>query len=147
MAVTRRNFLKTGSLVALTAGVPLTALGKSASTPVSASQPLSAGLLAQAGSHLNMAAFARLVNTKFELSHPSTRETTVVLKKIKDWRGADQSKGECFSLVLEGQSGSMLPQNTYHVTHASLGTFSMLVVPAGPLSGGPYYEALFNRLR
>ena len=53
---------------------------------------------------------------------------------------------ECFALVFLGPRNAPLGQETYAVTHESLGRFEMLVVPIASHREGVYYEAIFNRL-
>jgi hypothetical protein len=148
MAVNRRQFIKTGTLVAVAAGLPLRA---AAETPNHsnlsanvAAPPLSP--LHGASAHFDMATFARQLNTTFRLSHSTGKTAVVKLVEVKDWRNDETRKTgrECFSLVFSGSAS--LKQNTYVVDHRSLGSFSLLVVPSGENSQGRYYEALFNRL-
>jgi hypothetical protein len=51
---------------------------------------------------------------------------------------------ECFAVLFDGP-GPALPQWTYSVEHATMGTFPLFV---GPVEGGRVgvrYEAVFNR--
>jgi hypothetical protein len=48
-----------------------------------------------------------------------------------------------FSLVFRGPRASVLPQRTYRLAHAALGTFPLFLVPIGPDSAGMCYEAAF----
>lgn len=136
MATSRRNFLKTGTAVALTAGV---GLNVKANSLVS-----SAGLLAVSDSiTLDMASFVRTLQTDFLLSN-SSRSATVRLTEVRNRRvgGLNKKAKECFSLIFSGPKDDALAQDTYSAKHAELGEFSMLVVPVG----GNNYEAVFNRL-
>jgi hypothetical protein len=54
--------------------------------------------------------------------------------------------GECFTLQFRGGSHA-LPQDTYMITHPSLGTFALLLVPSGSdQNGAQGYIATLNRL-
>jgi hypothetical protein len=148
MAVNRRQFITTGTLVAVSAGLPLKALAEtlnhSNSSANTAAAPLSP--LDSASSRFDMATFAQQLNTNFSLSHPTQKTAVVKLIEVKDWRNNETKKTgrECFSLVFSGPAS--LVQNTYSVDHSLLGSFSLLVVPSGENKQWHYYEALFNRL-
>ncbi|HBB87032.1 MAG TPA: hypothetical protein DC047_05405 [Blastocatellia bacterium] len=144
MAVNRRQFIKTGTLVAVAAGIPLKVAAETFNQPNSSASVLAAPVspLHGASSHFDMATFAQQLNTNFRLSH-SGKTAVVKLVEVKDWRDdpAKKTGRECFSLVFSGPSS--LIQNTYSVDHGTLGSFSLLVVPSAE---GKRYEALFNRL-
>ncbi len=54
--------------------------------------------------------------------------------------------GECFTLLFRGGIRA-LPQDTYMITHPSLGTFALLLVPSGSdQNGAQSYLATLNRL-
>jgi hypothetical protein len=148
MAINRRHFIRTGALVAVSAGIPLKAVAETLNYPNSNANKVTAPLspLHNASSHFDMATFAHQLNTNFRLSHPTGSKGVVKLIEVKDWRNNETKKTgrECFSLVFSGPAS--LRQNTYSVDHTSLGSFSMLVVPSGESKEGHYYEALFNRL-
>lgn len=46
-------------------------------------------------------------------------------------------------LTFTGPRKPMLPQATYHVTHADLGDFELFVVPVAQGDAGAVYEAVF----
>jgi hypothetical protein len=48
-----------------------------------------------------------------------------------------------FSVVFRGLMAPVLPQGTYHFTHAELGELDLFLVPIGPDSEGMRYEAAF----
>jgi hypothetical protein len=48
-----------------------------------------------------------------------------------------------FSVVFRGVMAPVLPQGTYHFTHAELGELDLFLVPIGPDSEGMRYEAAF----
>ena len=147
MSLSRRKFLRAGTIVALSAGIPLkTIVGETLSHPESLLPTVDHR---KAGWHLNREAFARNVNTKFsfDLGHGET--VGVKLIKVNDLtpEAAKSATGrECFAAVFVGSNNQPLRQETYLVTHSKLGRFSMLIVPMGRDKEGFYYEALFNRL-
>jgi hypothetical protein len=58
---------------------------------------------------------------------------------------AETASQDAFSLVFRGTRSVPLPQDTYRVKHAALGTFALLLVPVG--RARVHHEAVFNRLR
>ena len=52
----------------------------------------------------------------------------------------------CFSALFAGPKSVPLPQQTYRLQHATLGTFSVFLVPVGRPGKELSYEATFNRL-
>ncbi len=64
---------------------------------------------------------------------------TAVLRKGEGLRA-----GGAFSLLFVAPKGPYLAQNVYPLSHPSLGTFELFVVPIGPLEGGNGYEVVFT---
>ena len=68
----------------------------------------------------------------------------VPLKLVKvDPAGASGREGGAFSLLFAAPQGPWLPQATYPLKHASLGTMEIFLVPIGPFEGGNGYQAVF----
>lgn len=150
MSLSRRKFLRAGTMVALTAGIPLkTIVAETLSHPESLLPTIDHR---KAGWHLNREAFARNVNTKFSFSLGRGETVGVKLTQVIDMTpeaakpAAAATGRECFAAVFVGSNNEPFPQETYLVTHPKLGRFSMLVVPMGRDNEGFYYEAVFNRL-
>jgi hypothetical protein len=139
----RRTFLRTGLLAALFASVPFKhVLGQSfkerdgnpGETPVTQTDPLG---------NYSKAAFTSYLNSIFQLQ-TSIGVVAVTLTKIDDMPAP--KGGECFTLQFRGGSRA-LPQDTYMITHPSLGTFALLLVPSGSDQNGTQgYLATLNRL-
>lgn len=49
-----------------------------------------------------------------------------------------------FSIVFRGPGDVLLPQRTYQIEHARIGTFKLFLVPIGPDDKGLRYEAIFT---
>ena len=49
-----------------------------------------------------------------------------------------------FSLLFRGPKGIVLPQCIYTLSHTTLGTFGLFLVPIGPDAEGMRYEAIFT---
>jgi hypothetical protein len=148
MSLSRRKFLRAGTLVAISAGIPLrTLVAETLSQP---SSFLPANTQLNAGLYLNRETFSRYLNTKFSFSHEAVEAVAVKLIEVNDLTpntvGPAAAGKECFALVFRGSHNAPLRQETYTVTHESLGKFDMLVVPIARNKEGVYYEAVFNRL-
>jgi hypothetical protein len=153
MSISRRKFLHAGSLFVVCAGVPLKIFaGESldAATTKAKSMPVGASATSSLAA-LNSEIFSRHLNTNFSLAHDHGK-SVVSLIEVNHWQGGPangltaKDGRECFSLVFRGPANEALRQNTYQVTHDSLGKFDLLVVPMASRKQGSYYEALFNRL-
>lgn len=145
MAISRRIFIKAGTLAAVTAGVFLKpsviALGQDLVDKVgvpAATDPLA---------NYTEATFAQYINSIFRLRGFTVVDVT--LMKVEDTLPAKTSRAggrESFVLFFSGGSVA-LPQNTYIVEHAALGTFHLFVVPGGADENGAQgYTAVINRL-
>lgn len=145
MSISRRKFLKAGTLVAISAGIPIKVLASNSAGANSKIFSGSAGSTLR--SCLDSEMFSRYVNTQFTLRGEQT-EAKFILREVRHWTscGSKQSPDgkECFSLIFEKTGNDRLPQNTYTASHAALGEFPLFVIPAGKAE--KKYEALFNRL-
>jgi len=137
MSTSRRNFIKTGTMVALAAGVPLGIAEKVAVASSGSSA---------SGNVLNKAAFENALNTKF-LINVNRSKVSVKLVEVQDLGSERTGRREAFSLTFRGEDLKSLNQNTYVIEHERLGTFSFLLVPMGRDDRDrPRYEAVINRL-
>lgn len=145
MATSRRRFLKSGTLVALMAGVPATISAKSLSLDSEAATKTHPS---DALSHLDMQAFSRQLNTEFFINNEKGKRTSVRLVEVRDYQRGVTKGGsrKCFSAVFLGAARPGLRQETYAIEHKVLGKFNLLIVPVEKVKDGQYYEAVFNRL-
>lgn len=145
MSVSRRKFLRAGTLVAISAGIPMKTLVAQTISQSISFLPTSGHL--KAGSNLNREIFSRYLNTSFSFSHKNVERVGVKLIEVNDLTPKATPAGkECFGVVFIGPRNRPLKQETYSVKHESLGSFEMLVVPLSHRKEGVYYEAIFNRL-
>jgi hypothetical protein len=147
MSVSRRKFLRAGSLVALSAALPLSVFaqgfkgrdGNPGDQQAAQPDPLA---------NYNKAVFSSYLNSIFQL-YTGYSVVEVALVEVKDLLppGTPATDGrESFSLVFRGGS-TALRQNTYRIDHPSLGRFQLFLVPGGPDSvGAQSYVAIINRL-
>lgn len=149
MSLSRRKFLRAGTLVAISAAFPLRTLAAETLNPTGSRLPANGD--PNSLMYLDREAFSRQLNTKFSFSHGHAEAVPVKLVEVNDLtptmarRSAGTGK-ECFAAVFVGSTNAPLRQETYTVTHESLGQFAMLVVPVARKKEGVYYEAVFNRL-
>ena len=150
MSITRRKFLKAGTLVALSAAIPLKAAGQQQPRKVNDGNPIdqSKDVAADPLSQYGKSAFSSYLNSIFRL-YTGYSTIDVALVEVKDLApGADTAKtgAECFSLLFRGGS-TVLKQNTYRIEHPSLGTFPLFLVPGKPDDNGAQsFVAIINRL-
>ncbi|MFN0317386.1 MAG: DUF6916 family protein [Burkholderiales bacterium] len=89
--------------------------------------------------------FAPLLHQHFELE---TEGLAVRLELIEaaPLKHALPSKlgRQPFFLLFRGPTQLLLPQQTFSVNHGAIGAHQIFIVPVGPDSIGPRYEAIFN---
>jgi hypothetical protein len=150
MAISRRKFIKNGTLVALVAGLPL----KVAAETINPGTFLAAGAIGPItsnGSKLDLNSFSTYLKSDFQLSGPGVPTIRARLIEVHDWKSQAKAPEhlktkECFSAIFVASASAPLPQDTYTVEHAALGKFSMFLVPSRKSTNGIQYEAVFNRL-
>jgi hypothetical protein len=137
MTKSRRNFLKVGLLATAFAALPVKKAfmqSNGGDGPPALDDPLAA---------YSKSAFASYLNSVFQI-HTADGTVDVNLVRIDDL--PSRPNGECFSLIFRGGSEA-LKQDTYELDHAALGTFQLLLVPAGTSeNGAQQYAATINRL-
>ncbi len=156
MPISRRFFLRAGTLVALGAAaqskLARVVVGKTTGGGTNAVS----GFLVPAASmddpltYYTKSTFEAYLNSKFKLRQGDGSSSTVTLIKVVDGAPAPSTdavqvgNSECFTLVFS--LGKRLPQATYTVDHAALGTFKLLLVPSGMPGATPQLDAVINRL-
>src|SRR5882762_7452947 len=149
MSITRRKFLKAGTLAALTAAIPLRVIGQQPrkvndGNPIDQSKDVAADPL----SGYSRAAFSSYLNSVFRL-YTGYSTIDVALVEVKDLApgtNTAQTGAECFSLLFRGGSVA-LRQNTYRIEHPSLGAFPLFLTPGtADDNGAQSFVAIINRL-
>ena len=149
MSITRRKFLKAGTLVALSAAIPLRVAGQQPrkvndGNPIDQSKDVAADPL----STYTRSTFSSHLNSIFRL-YTGYSTIDVALVEVKDLApGAKTSEtgAECFSLLFRGGRVA-LKQNTYKIEHPSLGAFPLFLTPGTPNDNGAQsFVAIINRL-
>ena len=157
MNQTRRRFLHVGSMMGLAAvvrgGLAPLAFGQS-------KQQLGTGIgnvipkqvFADPLFYLSSKIFTQNLNTKFAFSLGEVKLGYLVLIEVNDLnppyiKGEVTNGRECFSAVFQGPRSLPLRQETYSITHETMGSFQLLVVPGRQTDlSGRHYEAVINRL-
>lgn len=142
MSITRRKFLRAGTLLALSAAFPLETVLAQQSPKEKDGNPFDQST--DNLSNYNKAAFSSHLNSIFRL-YTGYSTVEVALLEVKDMKPAG-SAGECFSLVFRG-GDKALGQNTYWLEHHSLGTFQLFMTPGGADDNGAQsFVAIINRI-
>jgi hypothetical protein len=153
MSFSRRKFLRAGTVAALAAGVPFK------STLIAMAQGsgenrefLISEVAYDSLAYYTRATFSQYVSSVFRIRWGGSF-ADVTLLEVTDLtpvaqRATMQAAGiECFSLLFEGGGGPSLGQNTFAIEHPALGSFQLLLVPAGNADNGANrYMAIINRL-
>ncbi len=162
MAISRREFIRTSSMLAISASLSLGITNfamaqKRGATPAQTNSGFAVPYKAQLDPLFQMTrvTFSQYLSTKFTIDpgYISPVETTLI--EVKDLRSAADIKKnlpgkDCFRLTFKA-SGTvshrgMLKQGTFQVKHGALGDFELFVVPSSDKSGDVFFEAIINRL-
>lgn len=162
MAISRREFIRTSSVFAISAGLSLGITNfamaqKRGATPPQTNSGFAVPYKAQLDPLFQMTrvTFSQYLSTKFTIDpgYISPIETTLI--EVKDLRpAADVKKNlpgkECFRLTFKASGTvphtAMLKQGTFVVKHDALGNFELFVVPSVDKAGDVFFEAIINRL-
>lgn len=156
MTLSRRNFLRAGTVSALLAGLNLSpanlVFGQTKSRGKGEfAVPYEAKT--EPTFYFTHETFAPYLNSTFRLS---TRAKGVAfdatLVAIFDFQAQARARkakthgGECFALTFRAGERDTVSQGTYKFSHAALGRFSLFVVPGSTDNGATTYEAVINHL-
>lgn len=156
MSISRRRFLQTGVLVAVTASTPIGTLAQVADKAARAQSkgapyhPIPYASRLDPVFYLKQSSFAPYLNTQFRVRSASSKQAaTLTLVAVADLRTSKTKQDEDgYSLLFTGPLTKPLAQDTYRLTHAALGQFSLLLVRVVARDGAQaHYEAIINRLQ
>jgi hypothetical protein len=88
--------------------------------------------------------FVSAAMSSFVLTVPGAPPVEAVLTEVSDRRVMGDT--ENFSIVFTGPSDSLFEQGVVEMTHGSIGSFELFLVPIGRTAESITYEAVFNRL-
>lgn len=157
MTISRRNFLKQGTLVSLStiATLSVANLTFGQASRIKKPSPEIFQLPPEAHSaalnKITREMFVNSVNNTFIIYHPVHGKVETYLKGVEDLRppafkNNEKTGHECFNLVFVNQSGVEFTQGSYAIEHAKLGKFDLFIVPGTSQRYGRNYGAVINRL-
>lgn len=158
MVLSRRDFVRLGSLCAISAGLSLGFIdqafgqerrGKPDSTKTGFAIPFEAQR--DPLFFMTKQTFAQYLETKFIIDPGYTFPIETTLIEVKDTRSVTARKRntpgqECFLLTFRIEGEKTVKQGTYQVKHDALGTFELFVVPSEDRDGRKFFEAVINRV-
>lgn len=152
MVVSRRGFMKQGSLLILAAGTSV-----AGAQSVLGRDSIAGNLIPQEGLpttkagastlEFTKATFEPLLDSVFRIYPDSTTAVKTTLVSVADIGPIPDKKvpgRECFVIKFKGTRP--LAQDRYKLEHEKLGKFELFLVPAGRNRKGFYYQAVINRL-
>ena len=156
MVVSRRDFMKRGTLVVLATGVSSSvtdlAFGQQTDSGRSDSGqgfPIPYESRLDPLNYFTKATFEANLNTVFRINAGASNAVGLKLIEVSDIGPVpDQTVAgrECFVLRFSGPLNQPLPQRTYLLEHDALGSFDLFIVPGKKDKKGQYYHAVINRL-
>lgn len=149
MVVSRRSFLKRGSLVFLATGIYSGSAGRIFANDADFKNGGPVQDDDAAAFNYAKATFLPHVSTVFRIFYPNSEKilttTLVDVRDIGPVPDRPEAGRECFVLKFRGTE-TLLRQDTYRIEHAVLGSFELFLVPAGKNKQGSYCQAVINRL-
>ena len=94
--------------------------------------------------NINHAALLPHCHSKFRLLAGDSGAVELELVEVGQLQST--TRQESFAIQFRGPAAFVLPQRTYPLEHAALGTLEIFLVPIRRDEQGVYYEAVFNRL-
>jgi hypothetical protein len=160
VGVSRRRFLKTGTMVSLSAAVTMNSVVSAFARQ--SGGPDREGLFNvpdgnDADGRLTEEVFSRYVNTQFLIYTSPLTAINLELVKVKRWEtkaaraasevGVKSPELDCFSVLFRGPLRIALESKIYKITHDQMGTFDLFISPVNESKKERLYQAVFNRLR
>lgn len=157
MGISRRFFLKSGTLTALAAGV---AWGTNAQAFGLQRLPAAPGALVpieaqqQPSYMFTRATFDPYVGDIFQTAGERGKIVNLTLlsatsykpsANIKDLAG-EPIETDSFALMFQAPRALPSVRSIYQVSHAALGVFDLFLSPVAPAGGVMFYEAVFNHI-
>ena len=109
---------------------------------------LAASAAPAAGRTLTLAAFTRVLGTRFRVRTASFRFADLTLVEVNGHprpTAGQAVSGESYSLIFRGGGDEAVHGGTYRVGHPAFGWFPMSLAPVGMALHGQRYEAVVNR--
>jgi hypothetical protein len=147
MPITRRHFLRAGSVAMVAASAATSLRASTAERWADATVPTGRPTF------MSKATFAAHLNTVFLIKLNDKQEVPLELVALHDCGPAKQREKaaragqECFALAFRPRPGQTLKQNTYALEHRVLGRFDLFIAPVKSKKHGQVYEAIINHVR
>lgn len=158
MALSRRDFIRLGSLCVISGGFSLGIVNKVTGQqrtvfPDNTTTGFAVPFAAQRDPLFFMSrqTFSQYLETKFIIDPGFSYPIETTLVEVKDTRSATARKQntpgqECFMLTFRLEGEKTVKQGTYQVRHDALGTFELFVVPSEESDGRKFLHAVINRV-
>jgi Domain of unknown function (DUF6916) len=90
--------------------------------------------------------FSKHLNTNFRVNVEAPKPIELELVEVQGYTSAENEQPgmERFSVFFSGPKDIQLLQCSYPLTHESMGSFDLFLVPIGLEDKGIRYEAVFN---
>jgi hypothetical protein len=153
--MSRRRFLRAGTVAALATAVPFKGAPSAAGQGVrkdrdgNPSDLLPDSIVESSLSYYTKGVFSAYLNSTFLVRAVALGTIEVTLTQVRDTSSgvASRTGEECFSLLFQSSNSWALRQGTYGIEHAAIGSFALFLVPGGPdANGNQSYLAVVNRL-
>ena len=158
MAVSRRKFLKAGTMVSLSAVIPMNSvesvLAQSSGTSPEGVFKVPNGN--EADERLTEELFSRYLNTKFLIYTSPLTAIKLELVNVKHWEPSVQATTEkvtkspeldSFSVLFRGPRATALESKTYRISHPQMGDFDLFISPVNDRKKERLYQAVFTRFK
>ena len=138
--VSRTGLLKLGAVAAFVAGTGGAAKAFAGDKASAAKGALDLRARVGGPSYLRLATYAPLVGSSFRIQREGERRFTAKLVSAERIQG----DGEAFSLLFRG--GAPTEQSTYTLSHPSVGSFPLFLVPVGARRKSQDLQAVVYRI-
>ena len=155
MAVSRRKFLKAGTMVSIATVIPLkgvvSVFGQQTGTNPEALFKIPAESVPD--ERLTEEAFSRHLYSKFRIYTTLVTVIDLELINVKRWdttatkHESKTVKLDSFSVLFRGPQATAIESRTYRITHDQMGTFDLFISPVNDRKKERLYQAVFNRLQ
>ena len=152
MTVSRRQFLSTGTLVSLSAVLPMQGIISVFAQEPDIGQPgrFKVPPEIQPDERLTEENFSRYLYSEFRFATAPFTAVSLQLVNVKRWEASDtpqaqEIKLDSFSVLFKGPRKTALESKIYQVTHDSMGTFELFISPVNERKKQRIYQAVFTR--
>ena len=155
MTFSRREFVKTGTMMGLSAFAALRGAASVFGQEAAAQQPWLFKIPDEGQTEIDRLSeetFSRYISTEFRIYTSPLTAINVELIKVIRWEAVASEKPvktpklDCFSVVFRGPRKPALESRTYRVEHVLMGAFDLFLTPVDDHRKQRRYQAVFNRV-